>query len=1821
MKKISALIFAAAGVLNAQTYDYDPSSETLVITGKGNSVADRITLEGPTTPGSTVPGSTEIFGDTTTIILKDVWTSPDSTRIKYIEPSASGRNTTLKLINSRLGASGDFDMGGSGQTLIIDAQSELNLYGNRLTNTTRIENDGYIETTNGTISESSYLWDNKTGTGSSGVLGGRGYYSFGNVSSIETDKDFGLIKSRGRITDLEISGEYTVGGDSGKTVGDNSFFAGVNAEDTTGGQAMTISGKLTVAAKQGTGIGVRANQLGDDDASLENNYSGEIIVKAKDAFGVKVGGNAAKDAAVAGDIYSLSIGTLNVESTASGSDTGTATGIYAKNIKRGLAANSIAVKGYTDAVGVELTEGGKNLSIADIKVSAGENGTATGIRAPKNSATGGELENIDIGNMEVSGGSDAAGIVAKSVSGKVGNVSVSSTNGTASGISADTVDITVGGKFSAASENGNAYGVLADNDIKLTLLDGAEISAAAANGESFAIRSANGNADLNFAGTATINGNVRAKDITLSNGGSATINGDVEGDNLTAGAEIGTVSGKMKFDTVADLTVATSVGSLEIGTAESIAAAKIAGDATIDTVKGKLTVVEGGDITINVSAGELLLGTVDTVNVAKVTGTTDIIAATGDVIINEGGDVFVRDSAGSLILGKVGNVGAAKVVGNASIDQAGDVTIVEGKGVTIGTSADSLSLGTVESVYAEKINGNTVINEASQNVYIANGRDITIGTAGSLSFGSVANVGVAKVNGNASIDKAGDITIIEGGDVTVTTSADSLSLGRVESVRAEKVNGDTVINEALQGVYIVEGQNVSIGTAGSLGLDKVGDVGVAKVNGETTIGEAGNVIISEGKDVVVNVSADSLTLGTVENVRVAKVGGATDIIAAAGNVRIDEGKDVFVRDSAGSLDLGKVENVGVAKVNGDTVIGEAKGITIIDGKNVWVNVSADSLTLGKVDYVEAIKINGDTVISEASQTVRIVEGQNVTIGSANSVELGKVADVGIAKVNGETTIDEAGDVTIVEGRDVRVNTSANSLSLGAVQSVYAEKVNGNTVINEALQGVQIIDGQDVSIGSAGWIKLGKVGDVGVAKVAGTTVIGEAGNVTIIEGGNVHVDVSADSLSLGKVGSVYAAKINGDTVINEASQGVQIAEGRNVSIGTADYISLGKVGDVGVAKVEGNAVIGEAGNVIILEGKDVRVNTSADSLSVGKADNVYAAKVNGETIISEASQNVYIADGQDVSIGSAGSLNVDRLDGNLTVAQVGETVISSVAGDIIIGTASENVSVSDSSSATIVNASGDISAANVANGLSVGNVGNVNVSNADVNVLDGGTVVGDIVSSTDFTLTNGGSATIAGSVSAGSNRLTIGSAFNINSSAATVISAGTLAGAGLRDTINSHYDNAFGFSATDDSAGTLTAATSLKGTHNVSSNNITGTIEGDLASVENAYTKIKYKNVGNNVGYEVESNTYLTDAVATNETEKAYARIYDNLEYVEGDDAANASSVAKKRNFAAMVNGGTLGALNPQSVVHSVRMNMDLADIIHLDTLNRTSSSVDALAAADHAERPNGTANITVRNINRFASYGGDGTIDGSNDYITGGLANVEYALSNAFFAGFGAGGFQSKSTGKGNCGKAETQSFAVNAYADWRFFDNFDWYFGATYAFGMNEAERTNILDKSKAEWNSNLVGVFTGVRYAWKPFIDREFYLKPTIGANANFLMNPSFDEKSGAERMHFDSDRYTSVKSLVGIEATYALPNGFYFAGRMFYTHEFCDERYDVNSVFGASAIRTRGWEMDRDAGVFGAGLGYNITDQWRVYADYAAEVSGKVYHNLNAGIQFRF
>ena len=602
-------------------------------------------------------------------------------------------------------------------------------------------------------------------------------------------------------------------------------------------------------------------------------------------------------------------------------------------------------------------------------------------------------------------------------------------------------------------------------------------------------------------------------------------------------------------------------------------------------------------------------------------------------------------------------------------------------------------------------------------------------------------------------------------------------------------------------------------------------------------------------------------------------------------------------------------------------------------------------------------------------------------------------------------------------------------------------------------------------------------------------------------------------------------------------------------------------------------------------------------------------------------------------------DINNVSGTVAIDTVASTATASVknADSAIVNEAYGKVEFSDfaSGSATVNNATAKIEATNVAGGLNIGNVADVKVNNTNVNVLDGNTVNGKIESTSDMTLSNSGTATIGNSGQIVVNGdLNVASEFKFAESTrnGAVIKANNLSGSGATKTVDNFFDAKFGFSGDD----SVMEAAALKGTHNAGSSYIDANI--DDMSVSHTYVDVTYKNTdgSSKVGYEITKNSYLSDKFAKSGNEKALAEIYDNLVF-QDDATKDGESVQKKKNFKALAENGNIGAMLPQAVNHAARMNMDLSNMIHLDTINRTAYTRDMLNRINylkakgklrgrHSDVLSGASSVTVRNINRFASYSGDGNIAGSNDSVYGGLANAEYVFDDSLFAGIGIGGFQAKSNGKDASGKAETQSFALNAYADYLFYDNFDWYFGLTYAYGMNEAERNSGSSMNKGKWNSNLVGAFTGVRYAWKPIADREFYIKPLLGMNVSFLMNPSFTENGDSERLDVDSEDYTSVKSIAGIEASYLLDCGLSVAGRMFYAHEFADNRYDITSSFigsgySVNTFRTLGSEIKRDTGIFGIGLGYDINTDWRVYLDYAAEVADDVYHNLNAGVQFKF
>ena len=1271
-------------------------------------------------------------------------------------------------------------------------------------------------------------------------------------------------------------------------------------------------------------------------------------------------------------------------------------------------------------------------------------------------------------------------------------------------------------------------------------------------------------------------------------------------------------------------------GNLDIDTAE--------GSVTVRTVKGRTEIdIANGDVNLGLGDGNSV-GNVTIGDIAA--GKKATVGTAGDININGNGSLKVDTQAGNItVRDHLGGIDAANAtVGNVN---AGDATI-----------AGDVKLGTAENVKIDTVEGLVKVDD---------GKAIKVATkAGSLDLGTVTSVNAGEITNNVDIESVGAVEIAKvGGQTKIATATDNVSITTANDL----VTVDNGTN-----VSVVNGKDVTVGSiTGALKVDDGKAIKVATKAGSLDLGTVASV---DAGEIANNVDIDSV--GTVN---ITKVGGKTTIgdiaadmeatVGTAGDININGNGSLKVENEANNITAGNIKQVSVKTANGNINIVTAEDLTFTTVKGN-VNVTSEIKT------VNGRNVNGDVSIAKNTGKVEL-------LGTVNNLVLSNVAGGSsvVNKVNNKAEITTTtGNATIKESKQLQATVDGGALTANTVSDIANITVNSGTAnVGSAKSLDATVNGgslnvDNVASSSNATVKANGGKSIFKAIAGKLKALLNGGNVEVAKNtGDVEISGSGNATVKESTGSLEVATSTADKFVKNSNGGISTKGNLNVAIDKATSANFGTVngGDiVDMTKID-NLTVSESTGILNvgLEGGQVKGNiviekATAD-VNVGNVANLDVTLRNNANLLAIDNTTVDTArvnGGCDASYYNVGTLTVDRsLDGNLevrgavsnsadinnvsgTVAinEVASTATASVknAGSAIVDKANGKVEFFDfaSGSATVNNATAKIEATNVAGGLNIGNVADVKVRNTNVNVLDGNTVNGKIESTSGMTLSNSGTATIGNSGQIVVNGdLNVASEFKFAQTTidGAVITANNLSGSGATKTVDNFFDAKFGFSGDD----SVMEAAALKGTHNAGSSYIDANI--DDMSVSHTYVDVTYKNTdGSKVGYEITKNSYLSDKFAKSDNEKALAEIYDNLVF-QDDATKDGESVQKKKNFKALAENGNIGAMLPQAVNHAARMNMDLSNMIHLDTINRTAYTRDMLNRINylkakgklrgrHSDVLSGASSVTVRNINRFASYSGDGNIAGSNDSVYGGLANVEYVFDDSLFAGIGIGGFQAKSNGKDASGKAETQSFALNAYADYLFYDNFDWYFGLTYAYGMNEAERNSGSSMNKGKWNSNLVGAFTGVRYAWKPIADREFYIKPLLGMNVSFLMNPSFTENGDSERLDVDSEDYTSVKSIAGIEASYLLDCGLTVAGRMFYAHEFADNRYDITSSFTGSGysvntFRTLGSEMKRDSGIFGIGLGYDINTDWRVYLDYAAEVADDVYHNLNAGVQFKF
>ena len=1462
-------------------------------------------------------------------------------------------------------------------------------------------------------------------------------------------------------------------------------------------------------------------------------------------------------------------------------------------------------------------------------------------------ALGGDVD----GNITVV---DKAGKV--DVANVTGNVNITTADGdvTASG--------TIGGDLGVANANGNVSATTVGGDMTVGNLGGGTVSATEVGGTAkitgngtFDIAKAGnldlgmtsgslnlvGNKDDNFATVADSNLNSALDEEGKAKGTTIVAGGTVKVDTLDKATTIDGFNGNLEAANTSDIKVGENglTGDLTVGTVggDLTADGKIDGNIKADETRGKVAVKNvSSDMTVGKAGGD--------VSATEVGGTLEV----GDL----GGNTVSADKAGSVVAGGTGNV---KVNNARSLEvktDAGSLTI-EGQfvsandgNVTVANSDTSKGMEVTESVKVAGVskeskitdfNGDITIDKATAKVDVdakdAN-LNITMGGSKTDEILNVENAATVTVNGTgtATIKNAGEInseitatsTVIDGQKLT-QESSNSLISAETE------VGGSFNLNE-VQDVEVMGGFD--------------GSVKIAKTTGtiDAATGEQNDALkVSEGDkaDITVGVADGNVTVdGNIKNIDVTfddsvnpsyklDVSGRADSATVNnGNATIVEAGDLTAFDKSD-------KDINLDIVNGKVTVKHASDILDAEGNNIEQTVSADKVT-GTLTLNNVADVDLDNAKF----------GGNITVkGTANNFAIDKVNDLTFNtenEINGSLTIRESvNKITagyIKNNLDVTKNTG--EINVGTV--------GGNATFGDAQGKVTTSDitvgnvGGKMTLGNAqGAVSADSANGVDAKLNGGSLAIsGDAGDVSLEGTGTVENIAESNSLT-------FKGDFNGQAKFGTISGDVN-ANGnfvKDLDIGTVSgAVNLNNVDKLEIALANG----GEDKSVSVNNVKDLNVWLSNDTNLI----------VNGEAKKAE------VNGGCDATfIGKAGTILVDdHLNGTLTVqsgvdvlniTNVTKTVVENGAGSVTANFNDRDASMN------IDSVSGDMSVNTTKKvQLKIGNVDGLTnfLGTGDITIYDSANASFQTFSFEDGSITldnsevkfNGdvnGRADMniedstvdfatkletTGDVKIDNSKVRF--ADNSDDRNSVVLKAAKLYGTSAKEMIDFLYNDTYGIGE-DVNQSSLTKHT-LVGDHK-DDGKIIAELGDDVDTAINV-GHIKgsfYNNAENRVAFKIEKNSFFTDNVRS-ENEKAFAQVLDSAEYT-GNDASDERAVAVKRNYYNLAQNGGFASALPQAVSRAARMNMDLANIVHLDTINRTSATRDMINA--YGKKLNefgrtdslvkGTSFVTVRNINRFASYGGDSYASGSNDYIYGGLVNAEYLVNEDLFAGLGVGGFQAKSSGKDNSGKAETQSFALNLYGDYAFYDGFDWYFGATYAFGMNNTDRQRGAEKATSDWNSNLVGVFSGVRYTWKPFEDQSIAIKPLVGLNANFLLNPSYDEDAGGlDKLSIEERDYSSFKTIVGVEAVKAFDFGLSVAARMFYTHEFADNSYNVGATLG-DTYRTygsfvyRGYEMDRDSGIFGVGLGYDINPDWRVYLDYAAEVSGDVYHNLNAGVQLKF
>ena len=876
---------------------------------------------------------------------------------------------------------------------------------------------------------------------------------------------------------------------------------------------------------------------------------------------------------------------------------------------------------------------------------------------------------------------------------------------------------------------------------------------------------------VNAGAAGTINGTVDAETIVLA-GESAPDAGDAA--SLTISGE-----GNSTFTTLTD--AAGTTLSLTNG-----AALKQNGDATASvTLNGTLSVADAnsafstpGSLTLAADTAKLTLANGGAANIA---GTLDLSASTRGAVTVDGtgadSDATTTLTAGTLVINPADAANDA-TRGVVSLTNGGQFTVDEladGSTVTLTAQDGSGNIWVDETSHFTLKKGNLAITESTRGEIIAE--------SGSVTFGHDAG-------GNGVYELAGIGT--QGLDLSVNSGHKEVSFTMSESLNADesktysKVDVRGMMN--LQGTDVTatgsEDQKFAVSVASGVNLD----------NANLTLE---NVAFSGGKSVSLTgsseLSATNTTIGGFDaiittvgaNNSSIKLNGATlntDVTMNSGTLNV----------GAAGAEIGAGHTVSVNENVSASLAGSltGEGKLALNGGNV--SLTGDDVTLGNVDVNAAnAKISGGETLTIGG--LEIGKGDALTVDAALSAS-------GAWNINGGSLT--AGTLTIADGADVTLtNSKLNgdiefAAGADAELSLTESTVAGNVTLNGADNTLFVTDSaiEGTLAAEAGEIHFGGENSFGGLDLTGDVdvfgTIAVKGKLEVDGGFNLNESSSLSTTEglfvNGGTATLAGTVVAGDVTLTGTDEGSTLSGtiAENLTLDNAQLSSSGTVsGDMTLT----NATAEVSGTV---EGSTTLANGSTLTQTGGT---LHAVSVDDSTFTQEAAGTAgAVTLTNDASATLAGT--VDSLDATNASANVSGTIETNLTLDnaqlsssgtvdgittLANGSALTQtdgtlhaVSVDDSTFTQDAGTAGAVTLTNGASATLAGTVASLDATNATANVsgtVEGSTTLanGSALTQTDgtlgavsadastftqnagdagaVTLTNGASATLAGTV--------------------------------------------------------------------------------------------------------------------------------------------------------------------------------------------------------------------------------------------------------------------------------------------------------------------------------------------------------------------------------------------------------------------------------------------------------------------------------------------